>query len=39
MRQNLEERDLAQHGAHRLKTHNRGRYNPRWREVWEGADQ
>lgn len=35
VRQNLEEHNLTLHGAHQLKTHNRGRYNPRWREVWE----
>ena len=38
-RQELEEHDLTQHGAHQLKRQNRGRYHPRWREVWQGEPQ
>ena len=34
VRQELAERDFAQHGARQIRRQSYGRYYPRWREVW-----
>lgn len=34
IREALGEDAFYLHGAHQLETHHRGRYCPRWREVW-----